>query len=117
MNYIIPFLALLTFVCCQPEVPVHHAIPAEETFVEIKKTILNCINEDDKASPELKEYVKGYLASDMKEPLLLTKYRQNETDRLIIRQCRRKSFTYSSKTRMKNLQIARKEDIKPKIHK
>ena len=114
MKYIIAFLALITFICCQPEVPVHHAIPAEEAFVEIKKSILNCINGDDRASPELKEYVKGYLASDMKEPLLLTKYRQTETDRLLIRQCRRKSFIYS-KTRMKNLPIARKEDVKPKM--
>ena len=116
MKYIIAFLALLTFVCCQPEVPVHHAIPAEEAFIDIKKTIINCINEDERASPELKEYVKGYLATDMKEPLLLSKYRQNETDRLIIRQCRRKSFFYNSKTRMKNLQIARKEDVKPKMN-
>ena len=64
--------------------------------MKLKKTILNCINEDDRASPELKEYVKGYLASNMKEPLLLTKYRKNDTDRIIIRQCRRKSFAYVS---------------------
>ena len=114
MKYVITFLALIAFISCQPKVPAHHVIPSEEAFIEIKKTILNCINEDDRASPELKEYVKGYLASDMKEPLLLTKYRQNETDRLLIRQCRRKSFIYS-KTRMKNLPIARKEDVKPKM--
>ena len=97
MKYIIAFLALITFICCQPQVPVHHVIPSEEAFIGIKKTILNCINEDDRASPELKEYVKGYLASNMKEPLLLTKYRKNDTDRIIIRQCRRKSFVYASK--------------------
>ena len=113
MKYIFAFLALITFIYCQAEVPVHHAIPAEEAFVEIKKSILNCINEDNRASPELKEYVKGYLASDMKEPLLLTKYRQTETDRLLIRQCRRKSFI--SKTRMGKLPIARKEDVKPRM--
>ena len=38
------FLVLITFAYCQPEVPVHHAIPSEEAFVEIKKTILKCIN-------------------------------------------------------------------------
>ena len=114
MKYIIAFLALIAFICCQPEVPEHRVIPSEEAFVEIKKSILNCINEDDRASPELKEYVKGYLASDMKEPLLLTKYRKTETDRLLIRQCRRKSFIYS-KTKMEKLPIVRKEDVKPKM--
>ena len=97
MKYVITVLALKAFISCQPKVPAHHVIPSEEAFIEIKKTILNCINEDDRASPELKEYVKGYLASDMKEPLLLTKYRQTETDRLLIRQCRRKSFISKTK--------------------
>ena len=100
MKYVITFLALIAFISCQPKVPAHHVIPSEEAFIEIKKTILNCINEDDRASPELKEYVKGYLASDMKEPLLLTKYRKNDTDRIIIRQCRRKSFLYASKSKI-----------------
>ena len=100
MKYVITFLALIAFISCQPKVPAHHVIPSGEAFIEIKKTILNCINEDDRASPELKEYVKGYLASDMKEPLLLTKYRKNDTDRIIIRQCRRKSFLYASKSKI-----------------
>ncbi len=49
-----------------------------------------------------------------KETLILSKYRQNEVDRLIIRQCRRKAFILTSKQRAPNLKTVSKEDIKPK---
>ena len=97
MKYIIAFLALITFICCQRPVPEHILIPSEEALVEIKKTILNCIDNDARASPQLKEYTRGYLASDMKEELLLAKYEGNDTDRIIIKECRGRSFVYASK--------------------
>ena len=97
MKYIIAFIALITFICCQYRIPEHILIPSEEALVEIKKTILNCIDNDARASPQLKEYTRGYLASNMKEELLLAKYEGNDTDRIIIKECRGKSFVYASK--------------------
>ena len=113
MKYIIAFLVLITFVVCPPVAD--RAIPAEEAFTEIKKSILECIANDEKASPELKNYANENLNNGYKETLIFSKYRQNEVDRLIIRQCRRKAFILTSKQRMKNLKIANKEDIKPRI--
>ena len=115
MKYIIAFLFLITFVVCPPTI--ERAIPAEEAFTDIKKKILECIVNDEKASPELKNYAQENLDKGLKETLILTKYRQNEVDRLIIRQCRRKAFVLTSKQKAHNLKIVPKEDIKPKITK
>ena len=116
MKYIIAFLALITFICCQAQVPVHHAIPAEEAFVEIKKSILECIIKSDKASQELKNYAVENVNNGYKETLLLSNFRNNESDRLVIRQCRRQAFLNTSKKRIKPLPLVPKEQIKPKVN-
>ena len=112
MKYIIAFLFLITYVVCPPTA--ERAIPAEEAFSEIKKKILECIVNDEKTSPELRNYATENLNNGYKETLILSKYRQNEVDRLIIRQCRRKAFILTSKQRAPNLKTVSKEDIKPK---
>ena len=115
MKCIIAFLVLLSFVVCPPIID--RAIPAEEAFSDIKKKILECIVKNEKASPELRNYAQENINNGYKETLILSKFRQNEVDRLIIRQCRRNSFVLTSKQRAHNLKIVPKEDIKPKITK
>ena len=110
MKFIILFLFLISLVFSEPEVL--KAIPAEEAFTEIKKSILECISKDEKASPELRNYAQENLNNGYKETLIFTKYKQNETDRLIIRQCRRKAFLFTSKRAHEKLEVVREEDIR-----
>ena len=95
MKYIIAFLVLISLVICEPQVG--QVIPAEEAFTEIKKKILECIEKETTASAELRQYASTMLSTGYKETLNFAKYRENETDKEIIRQCRRKSFIYSVK--------------------
>ena len=97
MKILIFFLVLLTYTLCQS--PFAQAIPAEEAFKEIKKAILECISKEETATPELKQYANENLNSDMKERLDFTKYRENESDKKIIRDCRRKAFIVTNKAR------------------
>ena len=95
MKFVLAIIVLISYVLCQPEVA--KPIPAEEAFTEIKKSILECISQDEKTSPELRNYALENLNNGYKETLIFSNYRQNEVDRLIIRQCRRKAFLFTSK--------------------
>ena len=110
---IIAFVVLTSLVLNQP---VGKAIPAEEAFIEIKKSILDCILKSDKASEALKDYANENVKNGYKETLLLSKFRENESDRLVIRQCRRQAFLNTSKKRIKPLPLVPKEQIKPKVN-
>ena len=110
---IIAFATLISLVLNQP---VGQAIPVEEAFVEIKKSILECIIKSDKASQELKNYAVENVNNGYKETLLLSNFRNNESDRLVIRQCRRQAFLNTSKKRIKPLPLVPKEQIKPKVN-
>jgi hypothetical protein len=94
MKYIIGLLVLISLVTCEPPV-IGQVIPAEEAFTEIKKKILECISADATASEELRQYASVQLSTGYKEALNFAKYRENEVDKEVIRQCRRKSFIYS----------------------
>ena len=87
MRYIISFIILITFIFCSPNTD--KTITVED---EIKKSILECIVNNEKTSPILRNYVNEILSNGYKEDLLLTKYRQNDADRIIIRQCRKKAY-------------------------
>ena len=113
MKLVIMFLVLISIVLSEP---VSKAIPAEEAFTEIKKNILECISKDDNASTELKDYVNESLSNGYKEPLNFSKFRENETDKTVIRQCRRKAFIFTSKKRMRPLPLVPREQIQPKIN-
>ena len=87
MRYIIYFIILITFIFCSPD--------ADKTITvkdEIKKSILECIVNNGKTSPKLRNYVNEILSNGYKEDLMLTKYRQNDADRIIIRQCRKNAY-------------------------
>ncbi len=96
MKYVLMFLVIISFVFCGPP---QQAVPAEEAFSEIKKNILECVSKDERASAELKNYALENLNNGYKETLVFSKYRQNETDRLVIRQCRRNAFLFTTKKR------------------
>ena len=87
MRYIIYFIILITFIFCSPDAD--KTITVED---EIKKSILECIVNNEKTSQILRNYVNEILSNGYKEDLLLTKYRQNDADRIIIRQCRKKAY-------------------------
>ena len=87
MRYIIYFIILFTFIFCSPDAD--KTITVED---EIKKSILECIVNNEKTSPKLRNYANEKLSSGYKEDLLLTKYVQNDTDRNIIRQCKKNAY-------------------------
>ena len=93
MKYIIAFIVLISLAFCEP--PLGNAIPAEEAFVEIKKKLLNCLVESEKASPELKKYATENINAGYKDQLRLFQFRNNESDRFVIRQCRRDAFSFT----------------------
>ena len=87
MRYIFYFIILISFIFCSPNTD--KTITVED---EIKKSILECIVNNEKTSQILRNYVNEILSNGYKEDLLLTKYRQNDADRIIIRQCRKKAY-------------------------
>ena len=113
MIFVITLLFLISLALTQP---IGKAIPAEEAFTEIKKNILECIAKDVNASIKLKNYVNDNLNNGYKEPLNFSNFRENEIDRNIIRECRRKAFLFSSKKRIKPLNIFSKGHIITKIN-
>ena len=52
---------------------------------------------DERASFELKNYALENLSNGCEETLNFSKYKQNDTDTLVIRQCRRNAFLFTSK--------------------
>ena len=94
MKYVLAFLVVICAVLCEPQ---PKAIPAEEAFTEIKKNILECVVKDERASADLKNYAQENLNNGYKETLIFSKYKQNDTDRLVIRQCRRNAFLFTTK--------------------
>ena len=114
MKYIITFIVLISLAFCEP--PVAKAVPAEEVFTELKKNILECIVKAEKASPELKKYATETLEAGFKETLNLSQFtNNNDSDRLIVRTCRRQAYTYTAKKRAPILPLAPKEKVKPKM--
>ena len=111
MKYVIFLLFLISFVLTEPNGPV---IPSEETFSDIKKSILECIIKDVNASTELKNYANQNLNNGLKERLSFSSFRENENDRNIIKQCRRQAFLFGSKDRLKPLHAFPKEYFIPK---
>ena len=87
MKFIIAFLVFISLVFCQPYPVVEKT--SDEFYAQMKQSIIDCIKKADNASPELQKYVKERPA-DSKEPLLLSQFgSKHESDRLIIRKCRR----------------------------
>ena len=74
-------------------------IAVEDAFIDIKKKILECISKSETTSAELKKYAIDFAGSDLKESTNLHKYRENPSDREVIRTCRRKAFIHDTTRR------------------
>ena len=111
MKYVLFFIVLISLVICEPS-PIGKILPAEEVFINVKKSILECISKDLTATEELRKYAQDNLDGGCKETLSFSKYRQNETDNNVIRQCRRKAFINSYRTKKPYLTLSNNE--KPK---
>jgi hypothetical protein len=95
MKYIVLFFVLLSLALCEAP-PRSKLIAVEDAFVNVKKNILECISKSETASAELKKYATDLLATDLKESLNLHKYRENLTDKEVIRNCRREAFIHDT---------------------
>lgn len=94
MKFLFAFFALFSLALCEPA-----ALPAEEAFKEVKKSLVDCISKEEAASAELKNYADDIINQDYTIRLDFAKFKENESDKNIIRQCRRKAFLFSSKER------------------
>ena len=108
MKNLLLFIVLLTFAFCDAP-PRGKLIAVEDAFLSVKKQILLCISNSETASGELKKYATDFLATDLKENLNLHKFRENPTDRDVIRKCRREAFIHDTirKPIQKDLKVKR----------
>ena len=95
MKYLYLFLALLSLTLCDAP-PRSKLIAVEDAFIDVKKKILECISKSETASAELKKYATDFLATDLKESMNLHKYRENPSDKEVIRTCRREAFIHDT---------------------
>ena len=99
MKYFILLLALFAIVLCDKK-PVATAVPAEEAFVSIKKKLIDCLEQSEKASSTLKDYAKEVASKEYKEKLKFQDLNLEQSDKDVVRECRRKAFLF---TRRRNL--------------
>ena len=97
MKYIILCLLIITFVVCDKKKSILSPLSIDEVFPELKKKLLECISKSENASDNLKNYANENLNSDLKEPLNFATFKLIETDRVIIRKCRREIFISKKK--------------------
>ena len=100
MKYFILLLALFAVTLCEKKTPVATAIPAEEAFVSIKKKLVACLEQSEKASTTLKDYAKQVASKEYKEKLKFQELNLEQSDKEVVRECRRKAFMF---TRRRNL--------------
>ena len=94
MKWAIYFICFISIILCQSRTfGKDRIIKDDKESHEIKKIILECILEDSETSKDLKEYADESLKNkDKKQILHFEKYRNNENDSDIIKQCRKKAF-------------------------
>ncbi len=69
--------------------------------IKIKKYLFDYLSQESKASPELRNYANQMIKSEYKDPLTLHKF-QSDSDRLIIKDCKRKAFQEAMKSKTEN---------------
>ena len=109
MKYFILLLALFVITLCDKKTPVATVIPAEEAFISLKKKLIDCLEQSEKASSTLKNYVKEVAGNGYKDKLKFKELNLEQSDKEIVRECRRKSFMI---TRRRNLRWKRREKKK-----
>ena len=98
MKFIFLFFALLSLSLCDTT-KINKLIAVEDAFVNVKKNILECLSKAENASPELRKYATEILATDLKESLNLHRFRDNLSDKEVIRKCRREAFIHDTQRR------------------
>ena len=111
MKYITFCLLLITFVVCDKKKSILNPLSIDEVFPELKKKLLECISKNENASDNLKNYANENLNSGLKEPLNFSTFKLVETDRVIIRKCRRETLLNKKKAEPK-LPIANDAELK-----
>ncbi len=90
MKYILLLVSLFAFVLSAPKL--QREIAVTDTFVEIRKNLLECIVETERSSPELKKYASDFLQTDLNGDLNLGQFRLNPVDNDVLKKCRREAF-------------------------
>ena len=98
MKAIILFLSFFVLALCTP--PPKREIAVTDTFVGIRKNLLQCVVNSPKVSAEMKKYANDFLKTDLKGDLNLGQFRENSVDYDIIKKCRREAFYDRSKRKM-----------------
>ena len=99
MKYILILLSLFALTLCAPKLA--REIAVTDTFIGIRKNLLECIVKTETASSELKNYASDFLKTDLKGDLNLGQFRTNQIDNDVLKKCRRETF--SNKKRMNKI--------------
>ena len=100
MKYFLILLSLFYFTFCANS-KIKRKIAVTDTFIGIRKNLLECIVKTENASPELKQYASDFLKTDLKGDLNLGQFRTNQIDNDVLKKCRREIF--SNKKRMNKI--------------
>ena len=95
MKTIILLLSLFAIILCTP--PPKREIAVTDTFVGIRKNLLECIVNTPRGSAEIKKYASDFLKTDLNGDLNLGQFRENRADYDLIKKCRREAFYDKSK--------------------
>ena len=97
MKYIFYLLLLFEISFCNKKKAILTPHTMEEVVPALKKSLLECISKSESASEELKNYANENLSKELKDHLHLSQFKGVETDKLVIRKCRREAFLQSKK--------------------
>ena len=100
MKVILLFIALFALTLCSP--PPKREIAVTDTFVEIRKNLLECIVNTPRGSAEIKKYASDFLKTDLKGDLNLGQFREDRVDYDLIKKCRREAFYDKRKRKHQN---------------
>ncbi len=97
MKYILCLLLLFTIAYCNKKKSILSPYTMEEAIPTLKKSFLECISKSEAASEELKNYANENLTKELKEHLHLSQFKILESDKLVIRKCRRETLLQNKK--------------------
>ena len=97
MKYFLCLLLLFEITFCNRKKSILSPHTMEDVFPALKKSLLECISKSETASEELKNYANENLTKELKNHLQLSQFKILETDKLVIRKCRRETFLQNKK--------------------
>ena len=97
MKYILCLLLLFEITFCNRKKSILSPHTMEEAYPSLRKSLLECISKSETASKELKNYANENLTKELKDHLNLSQFKELETDKLVIRKCRREAFLQNKK--------------------